>query len=218
MSRVSRPSCTALEVYTWISESSARWHMSSLVILYTSHVLVSPPTHTHIQPNKQKACDAGGEWKTAVKLVEAMRQGGMHPDLYSFNTAISACQKVSSLSLCLSLYRMLVVIVLNSRFHLCPGPPPPPTKVPQRPIYFPYLYYKHRRLGRFGRSPASSPGWRKATPRSRPTPSPSSPPPPPACRLGRSTSCSRYDRLEGGLGNRVCVYIYSWVVEGLVYG
>lgn len=40
-----------------------------------------------------KACDAGGEWKTAVKLVEAMRQGGMHPDLYSFNTAISACQK-----------------------------------------------------------------------------------------------------------------------------
>lgn len=29
-----------------------------------------------------------------MKLVEAMRQGGMHPDLYSFNTAISACQKV----------------------------------------------------------------------------------------------------------------------------
>jgi hypothetical protein len=58
--------------------------------------LTHSPTPTPQQPTppQTKACDAGGEWKTAVKLVEAMRQGGMHPDLYSFNTAISACQKV----------------------------------------------------------------------------------------------------------------------------
>eukprot|EP00624_Nannochloropsis_granulata_P001163 evm.model.NODE_15340_length_6580_cov_27.419453.1 len=41
-----------------------------------------------------KACDAGGEWKAAVKLVEEMRsKEGIRPDLYSFNTAIAACQK-----------------------------------------------------------------------------------------------------------------------------
>jgi len=41
-----------------------------------------------------KACDAGGEWKAAVKLVEDMRvKEGIRPDLYSFNTAVSACQK-----------------------------------------------------------------------------------------------------------------------------
>jgi pentatricopeptide repeat protein len=43
----------------------------------------------------RQACEGGGEWEGAMELLDEMREAGLKPDLFSYNTAIEACQAVS---------------------------------------------------------------------------------------------------------------------------